>query len=494
MSGHRLRPFAPEKPANAQRFALSQLWTLGICLAPLVALPAPALAHASDRGHVLLLPTGHYVIGGALAVAASFLTLAFVPPPVNAGRRWRLRLGSVNDRWRLLASLASFAILSALVLAGFTGSRDPLSNPLPLVIWTLLWVGLTLVQGVLGNLWAWINPWYGPWRIARTLLGESSDDTPPVVLPSWVAQRPAVFLLVAFVWFELIYPAPDDPERLAVVVGVYWLLTFVAMLIFGHEEWSKRGEFLSVFFRMLAGFGTLESRRDGDGNLAINLCLPGAKLDAVGPLPLSGTLFLLVALASVSFDGLSKTFLWLGINGINPLEYPGRTALMGINTAGLAGSIVLLSGLCLLSVALGERLAGNGKGLVTASGLLVWSIVPIALAYHFAHYLTALVVNGQYALVALSDPFSLGWNLFGTAYMQVEAGIAMGSAAAWVVWNLQALAIVGGHVLAVLATHRLAFRLHDSPRVAFRSQLPLAALMIGYTMFGLWLLSTPTGA
>ena len=29
-----------------------------------------ALAHASDRGHVLLLPTGHYLAGGALAVAA----------------------------------------------------------------------------------------------------------------------------------------------------------------------------------------------------------------------------------------------------------------------------------------------------------------------------------------------------------------------------------------------------------------------------------------
>ena len=50
----------------------------------------------------------------------------------------------------------------------------------------------------------------------------------------------------------------------------------------------------------------------------------------------------------------------------------------------------------------------------------MWSIVPIALAYHFSHYLTALLVNGQYALVALSDPFALGWNLFGTAHMPVE--------------------------------------------------------------------------
>ena len=146
----------------------------------------------------------------------------------------------------------------------------------------------------------------------------------------------------------------------------------------------------------------------------------------------------------------------------------------------------------LLCVFVGERLAGSRQSFVTAAGTFVWSIVPIALAYHFSHYLTALLVNGQYALVALSDPFSLGWNLFGTAHMPVSAAIAAGSDAAWVVWNAQAAAIVGGHIVAVLAAHRLAFRLHDAPRGASLSQLPLTVLMIAYTVFGLWLLSTPT--
>lgn len=118
--------------------------------------------------------------------------------------------------------------------------------------------------------------------------------------------------------------------------------------------------------------------------------------------------------------------------------------------------------------------------------------MPIALAYHFAHYLTALLVNGQYAIVALSDPYALGWNLFGTAYMDVSAGIASGSDAAWVLWNAQAAAIVGGHMLAVLVAHMLADRLHPHGRGATLSQLPLTMLMIAYTVLGLWLLSTPT--
>jgi hypothetical protein len=69
----------------------------------------------------------------------------------------------------------------------------------------------------------------------------------------------------------------------------------------------------------------------------------------------------------------------------------------------------------------------------------------------------------------------------------------MGTDAAWVLWNLQSAAIVGGHVMAVLIAHALAARLHTEPRDAFISQIPLTVLMVAYTVFGLWLLATPTG-
>ena len=448
-----------------------------------------AFAHASDRGHVLLLPTGHYLVGGAIAVAASFLVLIFVRPSVlERISGARLELGTIGEAARLPLSLLSFAVLAVLVAAGLFGSRDPLSNPLPLTVWTLLWVGLTLVQGLFGNLWRWINPWYGPWRAASALLRHPPAKTLPDRLGYW----PAVLLFIGFAWFELVYPAPDDPARLAWAVGLYWLFGFAAMLVFGYEPWSRRGEFLSVFLGMVSRFGIVERLPPENGRARLRLCLPGAKLSKTPPLPFSGTLFLLVALGSVSFDGLSRTFFWLGANGINPLEFPGRSALVGINSIGLALMCAALAGAYLSCVYAGERLANSRQSFWLAAGSLVWSIVPIALAYHFSHYLTALLVNGQYALVALSDPFSLGWNLFGTAHMTVEAGVAMGSDAAWAIWNAQAAAIVAGHVVAVLAAHRLAFRLHDTPRAALLSQFPLTLLMIAYTVFGLWLLSTPT--
>ena len=455
---------------------------------PLLLAPADAFAHASDRGYVLLLPTGHYLVGGALAVAASFLALPLFPQaPLRRLATWRLRLFLVPTQLRFWTSLTAFAVMVALVVAGVLGSRDPLSNPLPLVVWTLLWIGLTLLQGVFGDIWAWLDPWYAPVRIAGRILPK------PIAYPHWLGYRPALILFAGFAWFELIDRAPDDPYRLAVAVAGYWGFSFAMMLVFGHEDWRRHGEFLSVFFRLVSRFGIFEAMLDaGDGRMRLSLCLPAAKLWSELALPLSGTLFLLFALGSVSFDGLSKTFLWLGANGINPLEFPGRSAMTVITGAGLLLFSAGLAAVFLACVWLGEKLAGRNDT-VAAAGRLVWSIVPIALAYHFSHYLVALLVNGQYALVALSDPFDLGWNLFGTAHMTVSAGIAAGSAAAWTIWNLQAFAIIGGHVLAVVVAHALAGRPGHSRRTPL-SELPLTLLMIAYTVFGLWLLSTPTGA
>jgi len=456
----------------------------------MLAIPTPAFAHASERGHVLLLPTGYYLIGGALAVAASFWALAFVRPAtleIYAACRWRL--SDTTERGRFFTSLASLLFMAVLIAAGFLGSHDPLANPLPLIVWTVLWVGLTLVQGLIGNVWHWLDPWYAPHRLLTAAI--PALRLPPFQFPARLGYWPAVALFLGFAWFELIDLAPEDPPRLALVVAAYWIAMLLAMLMFGHGEWSRRGEFLSAFFRLISRFAATGIDDLKDGRQKLTLAFPGARIAAVAPLPISGAIFLLFVLGSVSFDGLSKTFLWLGASGINPLEFPGRSAVVAINTFGLIGAMAALAAVFFLAVSLGLRLAGKGS-FQKSAGLLVWSIVPIALAYHFAHYLTALLVDGQYALVALSDPFGRGWNLFGTAHAPVEAGIVMGHDAAWLIWNAQAAAIVGGHVLAVVLAHLLALRLHGDPFKAVLSQLPLGALMVAYTLVGLWLLSTPS--
>ena len=129
------------------------------------------------------------------------------------------------------------------------------------------------------------------------------------------------------------------------------------MLVFGFDAWSRRGEFLSVFFSMVARFGIVEHASADHGRDEVSLRLPGAKLAGTPALPSSGMFFLLLALASVSFDGLSKTFFWLGLNGLNPLEYPGRTALIGQQTVGLLAACVALAA-AFLACVFARRAAG----------------------------------------------------------------------------------------------------------------------------------------
>ena len=58
----------------------------------------------------------------------------------------------------------------------------------------------------------------------------------------------------------------------------------------------------------------------------------------------------------------------------------------------------------------------------------------------------------------------------------------------------EAGAIVIAHMLAVLLSHAIALKHLKSHRKAVLSQLPVAAFMVAYTFFGLWILAQPTGA
>ena len=58
------------------------------------------------------------------------------------------------------------------------------------------------------------------------------------------------------------------------------------------------------------------------------------------------------------------------------------------------------------------------------------TLVPIAIGYHVAHYLTFLLIQGQYIIPLLSDPFGFGWNLFGTAGYRVDIAV-VGARFAW---------------------------------------------------------------
>ena len=113
------------------------------------------------------------------------------------------------------------------------------------------------------------------------------------------------------------------------------------------------------------------------------------------------------------------------------------------------------------------------------------SLVPIALAYVVAHYFSFFVREMQYLAPFASDPFGFGWDLFGTADIKPEIGVL----APKTIWYVQVAALVIGHVAGLVLAHDRAVELFDSPRKAAISQYAMLALMVVYTLAGLWLLS-----
>ena len=454
---------------------MRRLATVGLALVAALA-PTAASAHAAERAFVLLLPTEYYLVGGAAAVAVTFAILALAPRAVG-GLRVRIR---VRLHWPPLAGAVrwlAFAAFAGLVAAGFLGPTDPLANPLPVTLWTLWWVGYTGLTALVGDSWPLLNPWSAPVGLLRRL-----GLRPALRLPAWIGHWPALAGLFAFIWLEVVSMAPADPRGLARAAALSWLVHMVAMLVFGERRWRARGETFSVFFRLIGRVAPLCF-----GPRRVTLAWPGARLAGGRALAVSGWLFVTSVIASVSFDGLSATFFWLGLLGINPLDFPGRSAVVMENSIGLAAAWTAMGVAYIGAVAVGARIAGSRVPLGRTLGRIGLSLVPIALAYHLAHYLTILMLDAQNAAAIVAEALGLG-------HVHASASFLNDFDAVMAIWRTQTALIVGGHVLAVVVAHAAALELEGDARRAAISQLPLAGLMVGLTLLGLWLLSTPTGA
>ena len=437
-----------------------------------------AFAHSAARGFVLLLPTTHVIVAGALAVLASFAVVSLLPDRLfYRAAEVRMGFGQLPQGVIRVLSVASAVALGLLLWVGVAGPHDPLENLLVLVVWTGWWVVIVLLHPLLGNLWGALNPfaWIAP-AVGRC------------VLPGRLLYVPALLIFAAFAWFQLVYPAPEDPPRLALVAGAYAVLTLVAIVVFG-TQWLRWADPFAIFLHQLGASAPL-----GHSERGVELRLPGAGLLRLAPLPVAGIVFVLLTLAAISFDGLSHTFFWLSSVGYNPLEYPGRTALVPANTLGLVGMVLLLVLAFAAAVTAGWRWAGRPGRLIPLMGRLIFSLIPISIAYHFAHYLSDALLNMQYLVLALNDPLGTGAQFLGIAPFHVTASFQNTASGALLLFSAQAAAIVVGHVVGVAVAHAMALDLGLPRGRLLRFEAPLALLMVIYTGFGLWLLATPTAS
>lgn len=444
--------------------------------AALSLLPGAALACALPPSVILTLPTGHYILAAALTVALTALLGVVTDrlPPLQAHL-----LYEGADLWPGMASSAvGFLGLAVLLAMGFQGAEDPLHNLLTLVFWTGVWIALPFASMVFGDLWRPFNPWVAPVRVLRMALGWRGT-----VGLSRLGHWPAALGMAGFSWYQIVSLAPDDPGGLARLMLGYWVV-ILGLAVAEGETWLEQGEFLTVFFALIGRIAPLWRVRQA-GRVRWMTGLPGAQVVRMAPLSLSQMAFVVVTLGSLSFEGLSETFWWMGLIGENPLEFTGRSAVVGVNTVGLAAAWGLTAMAIWGGVRLSRALGGGGF----SAGPVMLSFLAIAAGYHVAHFFVTLITTGQYTLWALNDPLFRGDSLFGLPPFYISFGFLSDPGFMQAVYAVQFVAIVGAHLLAVVLTLKLAGR-----GVRNLGHLPMTALMVLYTIFGLWLMSTARGA
>ncbi|MBX2880179.1 MAG: hypothetical protein KTR32_09625 [Granulosicoccus sp.] len=465
----------------------------------LLGLAMPALTHANEPGYFMLMPTTMYTTAALAAVIATMLVLVSVSPRVVWFMYKPIPVMKVRNvpLFRTVTSLASMMILFGLLTVGIIGSNEPTQNPLPLYFWTIWWIGIIALHGLFGNLWYYINPWSGVLYVIDRLLPNDSRSERARAVESTlkqVAMWPAITVFVIFALFYIVYPTPDDPFRLAMVILGYWVTTLIAMCWFGERGWSNRGEFISILTR---GY----SRLAPVGVLGDRLCvgLPGWRIASMfsnRSTSKTTALFILLLLGVGSFDGFKGTILWLSMIGIDPLEFPGRSAVLWQNTVGAVIVNALVITLFAACVWLGNYLGRDKINPIPANYAFrsfAVSLLPIAFAFHVAHYLTTFLINAQHALAATSDPFANGANLLGLGSDVVSTGFLDTYGTARRIWIFQALVVVSGHIISVVIARMTAMRLYRSTRRIILSQLPVAGFLMAYTYLGLWLLALPKG-
>jgi len=478
---------------NRKAFALALIFAAS-CL-----LTTPAQAHGFGQRYDLPLPLSLYLFGTAAAVVLSFVIVGLFARHTPGAQGYPRLDVSVYPpgRWiahpavALVLRLIAIALLILIILAGFVGSQNPYQNLAPTLVWIIFWVGLAVFSAFAGDLWALINPWRTlfDWtdRLCRTIAGRGLGLRLPY--PEALGVWPAVLLLLAVSWTELVFPSPAAPANIAWLAVLYSLVTWTGMMLFGSATWVRHGEVFSIFFGVFARFAPTEaSVRDASGARGLALRPFGAGLLANDPASASMVAFVLLVLATVLYDGLLTTPEWVELERalVGVVPGAGEFASILVRTAGLLafwglflGAYVAVS--AVMSLVAGSRSAGE------MARSFAFTLIPIAIAYHLAHYLVYLLTQGQYIIPLASDPFGYGWNLFGTAGYRVDIALV----GARFAWYAAVSSIVLGHIAAVYLADVRAHQVLPVRRAALRSQVPLTALMVVYTFVSLSILAEP---
>ncbi|MDE0065443.1 MAG: hypothetical protein OXN44_01070 [Acidimicrobiaceae bacterium] len=438
----------------------------------------PASAHGTGSRTDLPLPAWQMAWAAAFSVIVSFVALGTFwdkPRLVAAamGRRLVSLASSPAKALEIACKIIGVGLFGMVIFAAWWGKPSAATNIAPTAFLIWFWVGLQLVSVLVGDVYRAFNPYPTIADTAASMKArirrippspagdESRDGT-----GGWVA----VGLIAAYLWYELAYHSTDSPRSVAVFLTAYSAVMLGGAAVFGLG-WARSADGFAVLFTKISLIAPLY--RDQARDLRLRTPLSGLTTLRGGVYTVA---FILTVLGSTTFDGFTRSSIWLDLAG----DLTGWEATFA-NTLGLGVIVAFVALLYTLAVKVMAVVTGDSTRELAIE--FAPTLVPIVVAYAAAHYFSALMLDGQLLINLLSDPFGHGWDLFGTRDYAINWTLVSPSEIAWV----QAVAIAIGHVLAVIAAHDRAIDRY--PReTALRSQYPMLLVMVAYTVIGLLLL------
>ena len=442
-----------------------------------------AYAHGFGSKIDLPIPGYLYWFGGGAAVIASFAIISlFVRSKAHddSYRTYNLRnVGIVDALYRNKSLLNVFKVISVsllilTILTGVLGSQFPVKNFAPTFVWVVWWGGFIWLHILFGDSWNFVNPWKNIFELIKF------DEKPLRQYPDKLKSWPAFGFFLIFAWIELVYPTPAHPQFLGNMIFVYSIIVLAGMRIFGKDKWLDNCEPFTVFFNFVSSFSA--TRVTSDGKILLRPIASGL-LDA--RYRFDQLCFLILILSVVSFDGLISTLFWYDVIGIDAFGGSGRYDVIYVNTAGIMVSFLAFFSIFYSFVAISRAITKTDITTLDLAQKFVPALLPISIVYHLAHYSAYFFLNGQLIIKLISDPFGFGWDIFGTSSYEIVRTIDF-----ILLWNYQVAVIVIGHILSVYIAHRISLRVFKDGKKSIMSQAPILLLMVGYTILGLWLLST----
>ena len=448
------------------------------------------LAHGIGGVRDLPVPESFFFTAAAFVLVVSFILLGLLwkRPLLEAhadGRRLPHAISAflLSTGLRVVVQAVSIGLLVLTLATALFGTTISLLNFAPVFVYVIFWLGVPLLSIVFGNVWRALSPWRALADLTVWLIERTGREARPVL--EWTGQwgrYPAAGALFAFVSLELAKSRPDDPRTLGIAIALYTYWALAGMAVYGREAWTHNGEGFAVAFAFLSRIAPFAQR---GGAVVIRWPFTGLGGDE----RVRGTLvFVAVMLGSTSFDGFQRTTMWQNLIGSIRADLASSSArkvdlaTTFTNLGGLAAFVVVVTATYLAAVSIARLLTRTQRSLVPD---FVLPLVPISAAYLVAHYFSLFVLYGQFVITLASDPFGRGWDLFGTVDFAPNLAIVSPET----VWYVQVGALVVGHVAGLAIAHDRAIAVFPSRRDALRSQYPMLALMVLYTVGGLWLLS-----